>query len=74
MAAIKIGNTYFHESCINLTYDEFKEFVTINSLGQYMLIDVDLAYDILQGCEGCKDKKVVKKPVIKKKKTTKKKP
>ena len=68
---IKIGNTYFDESCMNMTFIEFKEFVHTHDLGSSILIDVQKAYDILQGCEGCKEKKVKK---VTKSKTRKKKP
>ncbi len=70
---IKIGSTYFDESCVNWTFVEFKEYVSTHDLGKSILIDVQKAYDIIQGCEGCQEKKPVKK-VTKKRRTVKKKP
>ena len=73
---VQIGNVSFGETAKNMTFDEFKEFVIANKLGKSMLVDVQIAYDKIQGCKGCDEKK--KKPVPKveepKKKTVKKKP
>jgi len=71
--SIKLGGLEVDESLRNLTFDEFKEFIIANKLGIYLMIDIQKAYDLLQGCKGCGEKKKstekpVKKPVKKKKK------
>lgn len=70
--SVKIGGLYIDESARNMTFDEFKDFIKVNDLGKVMLIDVQKAYDILQGCEGCDEKK--EKVVKRKRKSVKKKP